>query len=106
MAQAPGTGTACRSSIISRTPRGKHAFKFGGEIHRNAPMAAHYGDARGALQFSAVGHDGQRLHGAGGFLCGDPRKRQSSPDSRALATSHNWAYALFLPGRLARHAEI
>lgn len=80
--------------------RGSHAFKFGGELHRNNVSGGAFGNARGSITFLG----GVALAPAGGnpngstaledFFAGDPFKAsvQVGDPTRQL---HNWAYALF-----------
>jgi Carboxypeptidase regulatory-like domain/TonB dependent receptor len=77
---------------ISRTV-GKHAFKFGGELHRDAFDGAAYGGTRGRFKFLGGGAFGTStpiedfFAGAptnGSLLIGDPTRH-----------IHNWGIALF-----------
>ncbi len=78
---------------------GKHALKFGGELHYNDVRNASYGNARGSVNF------------LGGVVSGDPSPAGSSPLEDFFAGAplkstvevgnptlqlHNWAYSLFL----------
>jgi hypothetical protein len=76
---------------------GKHAFKFGGELHRDGVSGGAFGNARGSITFLggvAIGA------GAGStaledFFAGDPFKAsvQVGNPTRQI---HNWAYGVFL----------
>ena len=74
--------------------RGKHAFKFGGEIHRDGVSGGGLGNARGSVNFGGGAAFGTSsaledfFAGAptnASVLSGDPRRQIS-----------NWAYAAFL----------
>jgi Carboxypeptidase regulatory-like domain len=77
---------------------GKHALKFGGELHYNKVNNAAYGNARGSVNF------------LGGVVSGNPAPAGSSPLEDFFAGAplkstvevgnptlhlHNWAYSLF-----------
>jgi hypothetical protein len=77
---------------------GKHAFKFGGELHYNRVNNAAYGNARGSINF------------LGGVVSANPAPAGSSPLEDFFAGTpfkstvevgnptlhlHNWAYAFF-----------
>lgn len=77
---------------------GKHAMKFGGEIHRNGVSGGAFGNARGAINFGggAAFTNGPVMSSAledffagdptnGSILSGDPRRNLS-----------NWGYAAFV----------
>ena len=76
---------------------GKHAIKFGGELHRNGVTGGAFGNARGSLNFL-----GRTFTGPGGvassqledFFAGWPTLASvlSGDPTRHL---HNWAYAGF-----------
>ncbi len=73
---------------------GKHAFKFGGELHRNDVQGGAFGNARGSITFLG----GVALPNSTAledFFAGDPFKASVlvGDPRRDL---HNWAYALFL----------
>jgi hypothetical protein len=76
---------------------GKHALKFGGEVHRNAFSGGAFGNARGSITFLG----GVALPAGAGstaledFFAGDPFKAsvQTGDPTRQL---HNWAYAGFV----------
>jgi Carboxypeptidase regulatory-like domain/TonB dependent receptor len=73
--------------------RGTHAFKFGGELHRNGVSGGAYGNARGSITFlgSVALANSTALED---FFAGDPFKAsvQVGNPSRNI---HNWAYGLF-----------
>ena len=73
--------------------RGAHAFKFGGELHRNQVSGGAFGNARGSITFLG----GVALANSSAledFFAGDPFKAsvQVGDPRRQI---HNWAYALF-----------
>ena len=76
---------------------GRHALKFGGELHYNKVTNAAYGNARGSITFLggvAIGT------GAGStpledFLAGQPFKSSVEVGNPTLHL-HNWAYSGFL----------
>jgi Carboxypeptidase regulatory-like domain/TonB dependent receptor len=76
---------------------GRHALKFGGELHYNKVINAAYGNARGSITFLggvAIGT------GAGStpledFLAGQPFKSSVEIGNPTLHL-HNWAYSGFL----------
>ena len=49
--------------------RGKHTFKFGGELHRDEVTGGAFGNARGSITFLGGVASGSQLHLAGGFFC-------------------------------------
>src|SRR5579862_8544787 len=73
---------------------GKHAIKFGGELHRNEVTGGAFGNARGSITFLG----GVALAASTpleDFFAGDPFKasvQAGNPDRQI----HNWAYGLFL----------
>ncbi len=73
---------------------GKHAIKFGGELHRNEVTGGAFGNARGSITFLG----GVALAASTpleDFFAGDPFKASvqvGNPDR----TIHNWAYGAFL----------
>ncbi|HVI09662.1 MAG TPA: TonB-dependent receptor, partial [Candidatus Binatia bacterium] len=73
--------------------RGAHAFKFGGELHRNEVTGGAFGNARGSITFLG----GVALPASTqleDFFAGDPFKAsvQVGDPRRQI---HNWAYGLF-----------
>src|SRR5579872_396690 len=76
---------------------GTHAFKFGGELHRNDVNGGAFGNARGSITFLG----GVALTAGAGsspledFFAGDPFKAsvQVGDPTREI---HNWAYGLFV----------
>jgi len=73
---------------------GKHALKFGGELHRNNVNGGAFGNARGSITFLG----GVALPNSTAledFFAGDPFKAsvQTGDPTRQL---HNWAYGLFI----------
>jgi hypothetical protein len=75
-------------------PMGKHAIKFGGELHRNDVNGGSFGNARGSITFLG----GVALANSTpleDFFAGDPFKAsvQVGDPSREI---HNWAYGLFV----------
>src|SRR6202451_81250 len=73
--------------------RGTHAFKFGGELHRDEVSGGAFGNARGSITFLG----GVALANSPGledFFAGDPFKAsvQVGDPRRDI---HNWAYGLF-----------
>ncbi len=77
---------------------GKHALKFGGELHRNDVKNAAYGNARGSINF--LGGVVSPNPGPAGsspledFFAGAPFKSTVEVGNPTLQL-HNWAYALF-----------
>jgi hypothetical protein len=72
---------------------GTHAFKFGGELHRNLVTGGAFGNARGSITFLG----GVALPASTqleDFFAGDPFKAsvQVGDPTRQI---HNWAYGLF-----------
>jgi hypothetical protein len=74
--------------------KGKHAIKFGGEIHRNGVSGGAFGNARGSVNFGGTAafptssaiedfFAGDPTNGS--ILSGDPRRQLS-----------NWGYAAFI----------
>jgi len=74
--------------------RGKHAFKFGGELHRNEVSGGAFGNARGSITFlgGVALPNSTQLED---FFAGDPFKAsvQVGDPRRQI---HNWAYGLFV----------
>ena len=73
---------------------GKHAIKFGGELHRNEVTGGAFGNARGSITFLG----GVALAASTpleDFFAGDPFKAsvQAGNPNRQI---HNWAYGAFL----------
>jgi Carboxypeptidase regulatory-like domain/TonB dependent receptor len=72
---------------------GKHAFKFGGELHRSDVNGGAYGNARGSITFlgTVALANSTALED---FFAGDPFKAsvQTGNPTRQI---HNWAYGLF-----------
>jgi hypothetical protein len=76
---------------------GKHAFKFGGELHRNETNGGAFGNARGSITFLG----GVAIPAGAGstaledFFAGDPFKAsvQVGDPTRQI---HNWAYGAFV----------
>jgi hypothetical protein len=73
--------------------RGTHAFKFGGELHRNGVSGGAFGNARGSITFlgTVALANSTALED---FFAGDPFKAsvQVGDPTRNI---HNWAYGLF-----------
>ncbi|MGA8764248.1 MAG: carboxypeptidase regulatory-like domain-containing protein [Candidatus Sulfotelmatobacter sp.] len=72
---------------------GKHAFEFGGELHRNGVSGGAFGNARGSITFLG----GVALANSSAledFFAGDPFKAsvQVGDPTRHI---HNWAYGAF-----------
>src|SRR6202046_3907211 len=78
---------------VSRTV-GKHAFKFGGEVHRDEVTGGAFGNARGSITFlgGVALPTSTQLED---FFAGDPFKAsvQVGNPNRII---HNWAYAGFV----------
>ncbi len=78
---------------------GKHALKFGGELHYNDVRNAAYGNARGSITF--LGGVASANPGPNGstpledFFAGAPFKSSVTVGNPTLQL-HNWAYAGFL----------
>jgi len=75
---------------------GTHAFKFGGELHRDGVSGGAFGNARGSITFLGgvaigIGAGSTALED---FFAGDPFKAsvQVGNPTRQI---HNWAYGLF-----------
>jgi hypothetical protein len=79
---------------------GKHALKFGGELHRNGVSGGAFGNARGSITFvggNAIAPTATNLNGSTAledFFAGLPLKAsvQTGNPTRQI---HNWAYAGF-----------
>src|ERR1700722_8439096 len=92
-------GPDTRNQFVDHVSRvfGKHAFKFGGEIHRDSFTGGAYGGGRGRIKFgfdpSAVPFPGATSlesyfagdPSSGSLLVGDPTRH-----------IHNWGYAGFI----------
>jgi hypothetical protein len=80
--------------------RGNHAFKFGGEVHRDVFTGGAFGNARGSITFLggvALAPAAANPNGSTqleDFFAGDPFKAsvQVGDPTRQI---HNWAYGLF-----------
>jgi hypothetical protein len=82
---------------------GKHAFKFGGELHRTGVSGGAFGNARGSITFlggntpdpaDPTGQTFLNTTALEDFFAGTPFKVSvQSGDPRR--NSHNWEYALF-----------
>ena len=74
--------------------RGKHAIKFGGEIHRDAFSGGAYGGARGRVKFVGGSFDGGNSSGLEDFFAGLPTSGSQlvGDPTRQI---HDWGYALF-----------
>jgi hypothetical protein len=83
---------------------GKHAVKFGGEIHRDGFNGAGYGGARGRIKFIGGAFDNGNSSGLEDFFAGLPTKASQlvGDPTRHI---HNWGYAGFVQDdwRLARN---
>jgi hypothetical protein len=77
--------------------RGTHAFKFGGELHRNEVSGGAFGNARGSITFlgGVAIPTGAGSTALEDFFAGDPFKAsvQVGDPRRQI---HNWAYAGFI----------
>ena len=80
--------------------RGKHALKFGGDLHRDAFNGGAFGNARGSITFLGGVAIAPTLTTPGStaledFFAGDPFKAstQVGDPTRHI---HNWAYGLFV----------
>jgi hypothetical protein len=80
--------------------KGKHAIKFGGDIHYNKVRNAAYGNARGSITFlGGVANPGSTQFPVPSstledFLAGAPFKSSVTVGDPTLQL-HNWAYGLF-----------
>ena len=74
--------------------RGKHALKFGGEIHRDGFSGGAYGGARGRIKFIGGALFGGNSSGLEDFFAGLPTKGSQlvGDPTRHI---HNWGYAAF-----------
>jgi carboxypeptidase family protein len=93
---------------------GKHALKFGGELHRNDVTNASYGNARGSILFlGGVVNPGPPATTTPAsseledFFAGAPFKSTVEVGNPTLQL-HNWAYALFFQDdwRLTRNLTL
>ena len=85
--------------------RGKHAFKFGGEIARADVNSAGKGGERGTITFKG----GQAFAGSSAledFLAGKPTRAQLPFGSDPARNLRRWQYAGFASGRLAGHPKV
>src|ERR1700733_6644775 len=75
---------------------GKHAFKFGGELHRNEVTGGAFGNARGSITFlgGVAIPTGAGSTALEDFFAGDPFKASVQVGNPARDI-HNWAYGLF-----------
>jgi len=75
--------------------RGKHAFKFGGEIHHDAFNGGAYGGSRGRIKFVGGAFDSGNSSGLEDFFAGLPTSGSQlvGDPTRHI---HNWGYAFFL----------
>lgn len=73
---------------------GKHATKFGGEIHHDAFSGGAYGGGRGRIKFVGGAFDGGNSSGLEDFFAGLPTSGSQlvGDPTRHI---HNWGYALF-----------
>ena len=78
--------------------KGKHAIKFGGDVHYNKVRNAAYGNARGSITFlGGVVSPNPGPNGSSqleDFLAGTPFKSSVTVGDPTLQL-HNWAYGLF-----------
>ena len=85
---------------------GKHALKFGGEIHRDGVRNAAYGNSRGSITFlgGILNPASTQLED---FFAGFPFKASVEVGDPTLHL-HNWAYAAFLQDdwRIARNLTL
>lgn len=74
--------------------RGKHAMKFGGEIHHDAFTGGAYGGARGRIKFVGGSFDNGNSSGLEDFFAGLPTSASQlvGDPTRHI---HNWGYAMF-----------
>jgi len=89
---------------------GKHALKFGGEVHRNGVTGGAFGNARGSINFldgTFTGPTGVPSSQLEDFFAGAPTLASvlSGDPTRHL---HNWAYAGFFQDdwRLSRNLTV
>jgi hypothetical protein len=77
---------------------GKHALRFGGELHRNKVTNAAYGNARGSITFLggvAIATPTFNSSQLEDFFAGLPFKSSVEVGNPTL-NLHNWEYALFI----------
>ena len=74
--------------------RGKHALKFGGEVHHDAFSGGAYGGVRGRIKFVGGSFDGGNSSGLEDFFAGLPTSGSQlvGDPTRHI---HNWGYAGF-----------
>jgi len=74
---------------------GKHAIKFGGEIHRDAFSGGAYGGGRGRIKFVGGSFEGGNSSGIEDFFAGLPTNGTLliGDPTRQI---HNWGYAAFI----------
>ena len=74
---------------------GKHAIKFGGELHRDAFNGGAYGGGRGRLKFIGGAFEGGNSSGIEDFFAGQPTNATLliGDPTRHI---HNWGYAGFV----------
>ena len=74
---------------------GKHAIKFGGELHRDAFSGGAYGGSRGRIKFIGGGFEGGNSSGVEDFFAGLPTNGTLliGDPTRKI---HNWGYAAFV----------
>jgi hypothetical protein len=73
---------------------GKHALKFGGELHRSDVRNASYGNARGSITFLGSVLNGTTSTPLEDFFAGLPFKSTLEVGNPTLQL-HNWAYGAF-----------
>jgi hypothetical protein len=73
---------------------GKHALKFGAELHRSDVRNAAYGNARGSINFLGGVLNGTNSTPLEDFFAGLPFKSTLEVGNPTLQL-HNWAYGLF-----------
>ena len=74
---------------------GKHALKFGGELHRSDVRNASYGNARGSITFLGSVLNGTTSTPLEDFFAGLPFKSTLEVGNPTLQL-HNWAYGAFI----------
>jgi len=74
---------------------GKHAIKFGGELHRDAFSGGAYGGSRGRIKFIGGSFEGGNSSGVEDFFAGLPTNGTLliGDPTRKI---HNWGYAAFV----------
>ena len=78
---------------------GKHAIKFGGELHHNVVTNAAFGNARGTIKFLGGTYTNPAIPGSAtttleDFFAGAPTVASVEVGNPTLHL-HNWAYSLF-----------